>query len=267
MKCNHKSKDYFSECWLKNTSTWRIRFWFTQKLVLNSMLLLIVHQGILLGFRRGWKSKSRLKGLDGLLLPFLAFSLADEDVDLFSVFSVRLEWPYCRFCKVGFCSGGEGWGVGDMFAGIASWLTWMSLVFITWQSICIMVTWSRESLLLFNWWDKVCSPTQFYSVGFLQSRISVKIVDFLQTNNQDLRQLLSTDSFLGLPCLVKCPDADSVPVSLNFQKQRRSSDWGPLKGFDSAQKALQGSKAETRELLEGTKAGNTLPKNGPLMLF
>ena len=91
-----------------------------KELVLNSVHLLFVHQGIFLGFRRGWKSKSKLKGLDGLLLPFLAFSLAAEDVDLFSVFSVRLEWPYCRFCKVGFCSGGEGWGVGDMFAGIAS---------------------------------------------------------------------------------------------------------------------------------------------------
>ena len=45
----------------------------------------------------------------------------------------------------------------------------------------------------------------------------------------------------------------------------REGSRGPLKGVASAQKALQGSETETRELLGGTKENSILLKEGSLI--
>ena len=57
----------------------------------------------------------------------------------------------------------------------------------------------------------------------------------------------------------------SVHVSLRLQKQRTTQDLGPLKGAMSAQKVLQGSETETRELLGGMKEYCVLPDEGSLI--
>ena len=46
---------------------------------------------------------------------------------------------------------------------------------------------------------------------------------------------------------------DGVLDSMEFQKQRTRRVEGPLMSAASAQKALQGSKTDTRELLGGTE--------------
>ena len=74
-----------------------------------------------------------------------------------------------------------------------------------------------------------------------------KKVRFQQSHNQGLRQLLFTVSWeLHTP--------DGVHVSLWFRKQCPRRVEGPLKGATSAQKALQGSEMETRQLLGKEKS-------------
>ena len=54
----------------------------------------------------------------------------------------------------------------------------------------------------------------------------------------------------------QCPCFSAV---LEATHEARS---GPLKGAKSAKKALQGSKTETRELLEGTEENSVSPMRG-----
>ena len=51
----------------------------------------------------------------------------------------------------------------------------------------------------------------------------------------------------------RCPCLSVVP------EEMYKASWGPLKGSMSAEKALQGSEAETRELLEGTTENSVSP--------
>ena len=71
-------------------------------------------------------------------------------------------------------------------------------------------------------------------------------------NKCSLCQMFLTVSYVvGPPCLAhnawRCPCISVVP------KQRTHQGWGPLKGIVSAQKALQESEKDTRELLEERK--------------
>ena len=87
--------------------------------------------------------------------------------------------------------------------------------------------------------EKVWSLTQFYSVDFSQSRIGDQ-----QTHNQCLRQLF-VDGVLGFP------------------EAMHKVSRGPF--AMSAQKALQGSETETRELQGGTTENCVSLKKGSLI--
>ena len=68
------------------------------------------------------------------------------------------------------------------------------------------------------------------------------------------------DAVLGPPRLARhtcrCPSTSGVVDATHKANQ------GPLKGAVSAQKAIQGSKTETRELLGGTKESSVSPMRG-----
>ena len=88
----------------------------------------------------------------------------------------------------------------------------------------------------------VCLPQG----GAFQFSEQQKQVRFQQTHNKGLRQLfltLSSDRYL-------------VPEATHEASR------GPLKGAVSAQKALQGSRTETRELLAGTQEKSLSPMRG-----
>ena len=83
------------------------------------------------------------------------------------------------------------------------------------------------------------------------------------TGEQSRFAPIGLDSVLGLPRLAqhtyRCPCISVVPDA----KQRASR--GPLMGAASAQKALQGSKTETRELLGGTEEKKCFPNEGSMI--
>ena len=102
------------------------------------------------------------------------------------------------------------------------------------------------------------SLTQFHSVDFSQSKISVKKCIF---NNAQSRFASAVfDDVLGPPLLAwhtrRCPFFSVVPEATHEASR------GPLKGAVSAQKALQGSETETMELLGGTEEKSVSPKRG-----
>ena len=104
---------------------------------------------------------------------------------------------------------------------------------------------------------QVRSLTQFYSVGFSQSRIGVEKFVIINAHNQGLRQVFLTVAWEGPLCLARhtwrCPCFSVVPEATHEASR------GPLKGAVSAQKALQGSETETRELLGGTEEKSATP--------
>ena len=106
--------------------------------------------------------------------------------------------------------------------------------------------------------SQVWSLTQFYPVDFSQSRIGVKSA--CSTNAQSRFALAVLDGLLAPPCLVRhnwrCPC-----ISVVLQATHMASR-GSLKGAVSAQKALQGSETETRELLGGTEENSVPPMRG-----
>ena len=63
---------------------------------------------------------------------------------------------------------------------------------------------------------------------------------------------------LGLRAYRNTPD--SILAYLKFQEQHTRQGWGPLKEAVSAQKALQGSGTQVRDVLGGIKAKSILPK-------
>ena len=120
-----------------------------------------------------------------------------------------------------------------------------------------MGIWSCNTFkrFIFNSCHQVWSLTQFISVDFWQSRIDVKKCVF---NKRTIKVCVS--------CCWWCPgtsapSAAHLSVSLHLSSNDEASR-GPLKGAVSAQKALQGSKAETREFLGGTEENSVSPMRG-----
>ena len=97
---------------------------------------------------------------------------------------------------------------------------------------------------------QVWSLTQFYSVGFSQSRIGVEKFVIINAHNQGLLSG-AFDGVLGHPRLARytwqCLCVSVVPGATHEESR------GPLKGAMSAQKALQGSETETRSCWEEQK--------------
>ena len=103
---------------------------------------------------------------------------------------------------------------------------------------------------------QVWSLTQFYSFGFLQSRVSV---------NYFYKHMIKVRN----SCVPQCPGTSAPSVlhstvlrSVKLQKQRMRHDWGPFGGAVSDQKALQGSWTELRELLGGMDENSFSPTRG-----
>ena len=103
--------------------------------------------------------------------------------------------------------------------------------------------------------NQVLSLTQLYSFDFSQSRIGV-----FSTNARSRFVLAVFDGVLGPLRLARqtwlCPCFSVVP------KATYEASQGPLKGTVSAEKALQGSETETRELLGGTEEKSISPMRG-----
>ena len=103
---------------------------------------------------------------------------------------------------------------------------------------------------------QVWSLTQFYSVDFSHSRTGVKKGGF-STDAQSRFASDVLESVLGYPHRTwRCPCFSVVPEATHKASPR------PLKGAVSAQKAIQGSKTETRELLGGTGEKCVSPLRG-----
>ena len=94
--------------------------------------------------------------------------------------------------------------------------------------------------------SQVRSLTQFYFVGFSQPQIGVKKV---------ASRFASSVFDLARNTLL-CPSFSVVPEATLKASQ------GPLKSAMSAQKALQGSKTEARELLGGMEEKTVSPMRG-----
>ena len=107
------------------------------------------------------------------------------------------------------------------------------------------------------------SLTQFYSGDFSKSRIGVKKCVF---NKRTMSRFASAvvDGVLGPPRIARhtwrCPCISVVPEATHEASR------GPKKGAVSAQKALRGSKTETRELLGGTEENSVSPRRGVIDL-
>ena len=94
---------------------------------------------------------------------------------------------------------------------------------------------------------QVRSLTQLYSVDFSHSRIGV--ISALITNAQSRFASVVFDGISVVP------------------ETTHEASWGPLKGAMSAQKALQGSERETRELLGGTTENSVSPTRGHCFFY